>query len=494
MNKQDWNELATGLQLEGRAFIKGRYTPSRNNHIFHCFNPANGQCLADIASCDEADVEMAIEAAREAFDSGVWSGLPSRSRARVLKRFAELIRNHANELAVLETLDMGKPISDSITVDIPGAAYCVEWYAEIIDKVGGEVPPVDPKLLGLVTREPVGVVAAIIPWNFPLLMASWKFAPALATGNAVIIKPSEKSPLTAIRLGALAKEAGIPDGIFQVLPGPGLTGKLLALHHDVDCVTFTGSTQVGKLIAGYAAHSNLKRVWLELGGKSPNIILPDCPDLTHAAHCTASSIFYNMGEVCSAGSRLLIHRDIKTPFLEQLIQAAQCYFPADPLDPQTQAGAIVDQTQFDKILSHIDIAQHEGAQLLCGGKATLQHTHGFFIEPTILDCPRPDLTICREEVFGPVLSVITFRNIEEAVRIANDTDYGLAAGLWTSNITTAHQIARRLKAGTVWINCYEEGGDMNLPFGGYKQSGNGRDKSLHALEKYTELKSTLIKL
>ncbi|NHQ83495.1 aldehyde dehydrogenase [Chromobacterium vaccinii] len=489
----EWKQLAAELKIEGRAFINGEYRAAAEDKRFDCVNPANGAKLAEIAHCGEADVEAAVKAARRAFESGVWSELAPLKRAAVLKRFAALIREHADELSLLETLDAGKPIGDTTAVDVPASAYCVEWFAEAIDKVGGEVVPVDPKLVGLVTREPIGVVAAVVPWNFPILMASWKFGPALAAGNAVIVKPSEKSPLTAIRVAALAKQAGIPDGIFQVLPGAGDVGRLLALHMDVDCVAFTGSTNVGKLIAGYAAQSNLKRAWLELGGKSPNIILPDCPDLARAARSAASGIFYNMGEVCTAGSRVLVHKDIKERFLEEFKKAAAGFFPGDPLDPATSMGAIVDEIQYRKVLNYIDKGLSEGANLLLGGKAV--HTDkGLFIEPTAFDCPSHDLTICREEIFGPVLSVITFSELDDAIRIANDTAYGLAAAVWTSNVSTAHQVSRRLRAGTVWVNCYDEGGDMNFPFGGYKQSGNGRDKSLHALEKYTELKSTLIKL
>ncbi|MBI3143838.1 MAG: aldehyde dehydrogenase [Pseudogulbenkiania sp.] len=490
----EWKQLATMLHIESRLFIDGHYTHASDGRTFECLNPATNTKLTDVGWAGEAEVDAAVAAARQAFESGTWSALPPLKRGRILKRFAALIREHVDELALLETLDMGKPIGDSTTVDVPGAAYCVEWYAEAIDKVGGEVAPVDPKLVGLVTREAIGVVAAVVPWNFPILMASWKFGPALAAGNAVIVKPSEKSPLTAIRLAGLAKQAGIPDGIFQVLPGAGDVGRALALHNGVDCIAFTGSTAVGKLIAGYAAQSNLKRVWLELGGKSPNIILEDCADLAKAARTAAGAIYYNMGEMCTAGSRVLVQRSIKERFLAEFSKAARQYFPGDPLDPATSMGAIVDKIQFDKVLSYIDQGQNEGAGLICGGRATLADTHGYFIEPTAFDCPRPDMTTCREEIFGPVLSVITFDKVEEAIRIANDTEYGLAAAVWTANVSTAHQVSRRLRAGTVWVNCYDEGGDMNLPFGGFKQSGNGRDKSLHALEKYTELKSTLIKL
>jgi 4-(gamma-glutamylamino)butanal dehydrogenase len=495
MDKQTlayWQDKAATLSIEGRAFIDGAYRDAHDGRTFDCVSPIDGKLLAKVADSGAADVDAAVAAARRAFDARVWAGLNPRKRKSILLRWAASMREHRDELALLETLDAGKPIADTTSVDVPGAVYCVEWYAEAIDKVGGEVVPSDHHLVGLVTREPIGVVAAVVPWNFPILMAAWKFGPALAAGNSVVLKPSEKSPLTAIRIAQLAYEAGIPAGVFNVVPGGGEPGKLLALHRDVDCLAFTGSTNVGKLIMQYAGQSNLKRVWLELGGKSPNIVLPDCPDLDRAANAAAGAIFYNMGEMCTAGSRLLVHRDIKDAFLERFAVAARGYAPGNPLDPQTSMGAIVDQVQLDRVLGYIDAGRSE-AKLLFGGSRVKQETGGFYIEPTAFDV-KPDAKIAREEIFGPVLSVITFDTVDEAIRIANDSDYGLAAAVWTSNLTTAHEVSRGLRAGTVWVNCYDEGGDMNFPFGGYKQSGNGRDKSLHALEKYTELKSTLVRL
>ncbi|MDE1182620.1 aldehyde dehydrogenase [Paraburkholderia sp.] len=488
-----WQDLAATLKIEGRAFIDGEYRDAASGRTFDCVSPIDGRVLARVADSGEADVDAAVSAARRAFDARVWSGLNPRQRKAILLRWAASLREHQDELSLLETLDAGKPIGDTTSVDVPGAAYCVEWFAEAIDKIGGEVAPSDHHLVGLVTREAIGVVAAVVPWNFPILMASWKFGPALAAGNSVVLKPSEKSPLTAIRVAQLALEAGIPAGVFNVVPGAGEPGKLLALHHDVDCLAFTGSTNVGKQIMQYAGQSNLKRVWLELGGKSPNIVLPDCPDLDRAANAAAGAIFYNMGEMCTAGSRLLVHRDIKDVFLDKLIAAARSYTPGNPLDPATSMGAIVDQVQMDRVLGYIEAGRAE-AKLLLGGARVNENGGGFYIEPTIFDIDRPDAKIAREEIFGPVLSVITFDTVDEAIRIANDSEYGLAAAVWTSNLTTAHEVARSLRAGTVWVNCYDEGGDMNFPFGGYKQSGNGRDKSLHALEKYTELKSTLVRL
>jgi gamma-glutamyl-gamma-aminobutyraldehyde dehydrogenase len=493
MTLADWQNKAATLSIEGRAFIDGEYRAAASGRTFDCVSPIDGKRLAQIADCGAADIDAAVSAARRAFDAQVWAGLNPRQRKTILLRWAALMREHLDELSLLETLDAGKPIGDTTSVDVPGAAYCVEWFAEAIDKVGGEVVPADHHLVGLVTREPIGVVAAVVPWNFPILMASWKFGPALAAGNSVVLKPSEKSPLTAIRVAQLAHQAGIPAGVFSVVPGGGEPGKLLALHHDVDCLAFTGSTHVGKLIMQYAGQSNLKRVWLELGGKSPNIVMPDCPDLERAARAAAGAIFYNMGEMCTAGSRLLVHRDIKEAFLDKLVAAARSYQPGNPLDPATSMGAIVDQVQLDRVLGYIEAGRAE-AKLLHGGARVRQESGGFYVEPTIFDVTRHDAKIAREEIFGPVLSVITFDTVDEAVRIANDSEYGLAAAVWTANLTTAHDVARKLRAGTVWVNCYDEGGDMNFPFGGYKQSGNGRDKSLHALEKYTELKSTLVRL
>ncbi|PYE27414.1 gamma-glutamyl-gamma-aminobutyraldehyde dehydrogenase [Paraburkholderia silvatlantica] len=487
-----WQDKAATLSIEGRAFIDGAYRDAYSGRTFDCVSPIDGRVLASVADCGAADVDAAVGAARRAFDEGVWAGLNPRARKAVLLRWAALMREHLDELALLETLDAGKPIGDTTTVDVPGAAYCVEWFAEAVDKVGGEVVPADHHLVGLVTREPIGVVAAVVPWNFPILMASWKFGPALAAGNSVVLKPSEKSPLTAIRVAQLAHEAGIPAGVFNVLPGGGEPGKLLGLHRDVDCIAFTGSTNVGKQIMQYAGQSNLKRVWLELGGKSPNIVLHDCPDLDRAASAAASAIFYNMGEMCTAGSRLLVHHEIKDIFLAKLVEAAKAYKPGNPLDPEVSMGAIIDKIQLERVLSYIE-AGRKDSKLLTGGERVNAEGGGFYVEPTVFDT-RHDTKIAREEIFGPVLSVITFSTIDEAVRIANDSDYGLAAAVWTANLTHAHEISRRLRAGTVWVNCYDEGGDMNFPFGGFKESGNGRDKSLHALEKYTELKSTLVRL
>jgi 4-guanidinobutyraldehyde dehydrogenase/NAD-dependent aldehyde dehydrogenase len=490
----DWQQRARDLRIEGRAFIQGHYTDAEGGGRFDCISPIDGSVLASVASCEQADADRAVASARAAFDSGVWSRLAPARRKAVMIRFASLLEQHAGELALLETLDMGKPISDALAVDIPGAARALRWSGEAIDKIYDEVAPTPHDQLGLVTREPVGVVAAIVPWNFPLMMACWKLGPALSTGNSVVLKPSEKSPLSAIRMAQLAVEAGIPPGVLNVLPGYGHTvGKALALHMDVDTLVFTGSTRVAKQLMIYAGESNMKRVWLEAGGKSPNIVFADAPDLAAAARAAAGAIAFNQGEVCTAGSRLLVERSIKERFLPMVIEALKGWKPGHPLDPATNVGALVDEQQLATVLRYIEAGRSEGASVLLGGQRILQETGGLFVEPTLFDGVDNAMKIAQEEIFGPVLSVITFDSAEEAIAIANDTAYGLAAAVWTADLSKAHRTARALRAGSVWINQYD-GGDMTAPFGGFKQSGNGRDKSLHAFDKYTELKATWIKI
>ncbi|PUA46589.1 aldehyde dehydrogenase PuuC [Pseudomonas protegens] len=493
-SRSDWEQHFQSLSLEGRAFIDGQYCAAANGATFECLSPVDGRFLANVASTDQADADRAVAVARQAFNSGVWSGKAPAERKRILIRFAELILAHQEELALLETLDMGKPIGDSMAIDIPATANAIRWNAEAIDKLYDEVAATPHDQLGLVTREPAGVVAAIVPWNFPLIMASWKFAPALAMGNSFILKPSEKSPLTAIRIAQLALDAGIPKGVFNVLPGYGHTvGKALALHMDVDVLAFTGSTAVGKQLLVYSGESNMKRVWLEAGGKSPNVVFADAPDLRAAAEAAAAAIAFNQGEVCTAGSRLLVQRSIREQFIPLLVEALKGWKPGHALDPQTRVGAVVDQRQLDNVLRYIDIGKEQGGQLLAGGVRALESSGGLYVEPTIFDGVTNAMTIAREEIFGPVLSVISFDTEEEALQIANDSIFGLAAGVWTADLSRAHRFARGLRAGSVWVNQYD-GGDMTAPFGGFKQSGNGRDKSLHAFDKYTELKATWIKL
>jgi acyl-CoA reductase-like NAD-dependent aldehyde dehydrogenase len=485
---------AEGLDFRNQAFIAGAYRDAADGRTFDCISPVDGRVLTRIASCGEADVDAAVKAARAAFEDGRWRNFAPAKRKRILQKFADLIMSHTTELALLETLDMGKPITDSTRIDVPATANCIRWYAEAADKVYDEVAPTAENIIAMLRREPVGVVAAIVPWNFPMIMAAWKIGPALATGNSLILKPAEQSSLTALRLAELAAEAGIPEGVFQVVPGLGEeAGQALGRHMDVDAIAFTGSGEVGKLLLKYSGESNMKRVALECGGKTPHIVMSDTADLDAAANAAAWGIFFNQGEVCNAGSRLLVEESIKEEFLEKVQGVARSMRFGNPLDPDTQVGAIVDQDQFQKVLSYIGLGAEEGAQLIMGGKQAMAESGGFYIEPTIFDRVDNTMRIAQEEIFGPVLSTLTFKDGEDAVRIGNDTIYGLAAAVWTNDVNKAHKMAKALRAGSVWINCFD-GGDITTPFGGYKQSGFGRDKSLHALDKYTELKTIWIEL
>jgi gamma-glutamyl-gamma-aminobutyraldehyde dehydrogenase len=490
---EEWLRRAEELDLSGVHHIDGADEPGGGGS-YTVVSPRNGQALTKVADGGHAEVDAAVAAARRAFDSGPWPRLAPADRGRALLRIADLLEEQRDRLALTISLEMGKPITDAYAIELRAAINTFRWYGQLADKVTDESPHTAPDALALVTREPAGVVGAVVPWNFPLTLASWKVAPALAAGCTVVLKPSENSPLSALLLGRLATEAGLPPGVLNVVTGDGpAAGRAIGLHPDVDVLAFTGSTAVGRHFLRYAADSNLKRVWLELGGKSPNIILPDAPDLEKAAATAAWGIFFNQGEMCTAPSRLLVHSSVAERVTEAIVERARKLRVGDPLDPATEMGALVGEGHLERVRDHIGTGLHEGARLRTGGDRTLTESGGSFLRPTVFDRVDPGMRLAREEIFGPVLSVLTFEDLDEAVALANATEYGLAAGLWTSDLSTAHRVSRALKAGTVWVNCYEEG-DLTVPFGGMKQSGNGRDKSAHALEKYTELKTTWIQL
>jgi len=485
-----WQEKAKNIAIETRIFINGEYSAAADNSVFATVDPAAQQTLAEVARGKKADVDRAVQAARSAFERGDWSQASPAQRKAVLNKFADLMEAHCEELALLETLDTGKPIRHSLRDDIPGAARAIRWYAEAIDKVYGEVAPTGGNELAMIVREPIGVIAAVVPWNFPLLLACWKLGPALASGNSVVLKPSEKSPLSALRLAGLAKEAGLPDGVFNVVSGFGHeAGQALARHPDVEVITFTGSTRTGKQLLKDAGDSNMKRVWLEAGGKSANIVFADCPDLQKAVNATAGGIFYNQGQVCIAGTRLLLEESIADRFLDLLKEQAKGWQPGNPLDPNTAMGMLIDNSHADSVHSFIRAGEAHSTLLLDGRKNPWPAAVG----PTIFVDVDPASALSQEEIFGPVLVVTRFKTEEQALALANDSRYGLGAAVWTRDLSRAHRISRRLKAGSVFVNNYNDG-DMTVPFGGYKQSGNGRDKSLHALEKFTELKTIWIAL
>jgi 4-guanidinobutyraldehyde dehydrogenase/NAD-dependent aldehyde dehydrogenase len=489
----DWQALSGQLDIEGRAFINGRYTEALSGQWRATVNPASSSELAQVALCGTEDADVAVSAARAAFESGALSRMAPMDRKMVMVRWAELVESHADELALLETLDVGKPISDTTNVDVPATVRTIRWSGEAIDKVYDEIPPTPAGTLALVQRLPLGVVAAIVPWNFPLSTTAWKLAPSLATGNSVILKPATNTPLSALFIARLASEAGLPDGVLQVLPGPGGSlGKHLAMHMDIDGLTFTGSTPVGKQLMEYSGRSNLKRTFLELGGKSPNIVFADA-NLEKAAAMAAAAVFYNGGQTCTAGTRLIVEESIQDRFLEMVTENARGWMPGNPLDPATAMGPMIDAGQCKTVAEYVDIGLGEGAELLFGGKQTLEDTGGYYYEPSIFGAVNNAMRIAQEEIFGPVMSVIPFKTAAQAVQIANDSIYGLAGAVWSNNINTAHQVAEAVRVGTMGINNYF-GGDITVPFGGFKQSVNGRDKSIHAFHDYTELKTTWIEL
>jgi acyl-CoA reductase-like NAD-dependent aldehyde dehydrogenase len=486
--RRDWEQAVVALRPDGRALIGGRSTDTQSGRVFDKITPIDGRVIAAVARGETADVDAAVAAARASFAAGTWRHAEPKTKKRILRRFAELIRADIEHLAVLETLDTGRPVLNAVNVDVPFAADCIEYYAEFADKLYDEVAPTGPGDLALIRREPLGVIAAIVPWNYPLIITAWKIGPALLAGNSVVLKPAEQSPLSAIRLGQLALEAGLPEGVLNVVPGFGEeAGKPLGLHPDVDMVSFTGSTEVGKLMLSYAGQSNLKRVSLECGGKSPHVVLRDA-DLKAAAEAIAWGIFYNQGETCHAGSRVLAEAGIKDELVAEIAKAGEAITLGHPLDPATQMGALIDSGHMGRVLAYVDSGVAEGARVVCGGRRAFTASGGFYVERTILDGVTPGMKVAREEIFGPVLTVSAVADEAEAVKIANDSVYGLAAAVWTSDMNAAHRVSGALRAGTVWVNTYDRS-SLATPFGGFKQSGFGRDRSPHAIDKYADLKT-----
>jgi len=473
-----------------QLLIDGQWREAVSGKRFDTLNPATGEVITSVAEADKADIDLAVKAARKAFEEGPWSKTTATDRGRILSKLADLIMEHRDELAELETMDNGKPISDARNVDVPLVADCIEYYAGWANKVHGETIPVPGPFLNYTLREPIGVVGQIVAWNFPMLLAAWKLGPALATGNTVVLKPAEQTPLSALRLGELCLEAGIPPGVVNVLPGFGPTaGSALVTHPDVDKIAFTGEYITGQTIMREAA-GTLKRISFELGGKSPNIIFADA-DLDAAVAGSLMGIFWNQGEVCCAGSRLFLQESVYDQFMDKLVGQAGKMKVGDPMDPSTQIGALISEDHLNKVLRYINIGKAEGATVRTGGDQPSKR--GYFVNPTIFDGVNDSMKIAREEIFGPVLSVIRFKDMDEVVPRANNTFYGLAAAVWTRDVGKAHAMARKLKAGTVWVNTYNMISSLS-PFGGYKMSGFGRELGVHALESYTQVKSVWVSL
>ncbi|OCP00529.1 MULTISPECIES: aldehyde dehydrogenase [unclassified Ensifer] len=491
---QDKIDQLRNLPVAGqKLFIGGRWQESLSGQSLAVVSPIDGKHLTTIADAVASDVDAAVRAARAAFEKGSWSKAAPAARKKVLTRIAEIIEAQALELAVLGVRDNGTEISMALKAEPGSAAGTFRYYAEALDKVYGEIAPTAENILGLVHREPIGVVAAIVPWNFPLMIGAWKIAPALAAGNSVVLKPAEGASLSLLRLAEICAEAGLPEGVLNVVTGRGVTtGEAIGLHGDIDVLAFTGSGGVGRRLLEYSARSNLKRVYLELGGKSPNVVFADAPDLDQAARISAYGIFRNSGQVCVAGSRLLVERSIHETFAEKVAAIAASMKVGDPLLLATEAGAISSEAQLQKNLDFVRDAESEGARLRWGGKRILAETGGCYMQPTVFDV-QPDMKLAKEEVFGPVLAVIPFDDEADALRIANATDYGLASAVWTANLSRAHRMVRGIRAGVVHVNTYG-GADNTVPLGGVRQSGNGHDKSLHALDKYTDLKTAWIQL
>lgn len=489
----EWDEVFGSLDLPQGLFIEGRLTASQEGKTLTPISPRDGRELPSVASATESDTDVAVASARQAFNSGVWSRISPRERGLILRRVADALFDNAPRLAAAISMEMGKPVREALQVEIRALVNVFRWYSEAADKLVDEAPVTPQDVLALVTREPAGVIAAIVPWNFPLTMMAWKVAPALMLGNSIVVKPAEYTPYSALMVAHVAHEAGLPAGVFNVIPGEGpIAGARLANHPDVDVIAFTGSGAVGRRLLGYSAESNGKRVWLELGGKTPSIVLPDA-DFETAVRATAAGCFYNQGQMCTASSRLIVHRSQVGLANEIAADEAARHRTADPFLDSTGFGALASARQRERVSGFVERALEEGATLVAGGDSDHPVAGGIYYQASVLTDVSPHHEIARNEVFGPVLSVLSYDTVDEALEIANGTPYGLAASLWTKDLSQAHRMSRAIQAGVVWVNCFEEG-DMTIPFGGVKESGYGRDKSLHALDKFSNLKSTWIQL
>lgn len=489
LSKEQYAAIAADLQLRTKAFIDGEFREAISGRTFVTTNPATGKQLAQVAACDVNDVNVAVAAAKRVFEAGTWSKMQPNDRKHVLQKFAQLLEDNAHELAVLEALDSGKPVSECQTVDVPETIHTIRWHAELIDKIYDATAPTGNAAVTMVVREAIGVVGLVLPWNFPLLMLAWKIAPSLAAGCSIVVKPAKETTLSALRVAELAHEAGIPAGVFNLVPGGGReVGEAIGRHLDIPMVSFTGSTETGRLFLKYAAESNLKRIVLELGGKNPAVVMNDCEDLDEVAQFVTAGAFWNMGENCSASSRLIVHKDVKDQLLSLIAKHLKGWKLGDPLDPDNRLGAMVSKSHFEKVKSYLDYAAEQKLSIVQGGETE----DGVFVQPTIVDNIGRDNKLFIEEIFGPVLSVTSFETLDEAIELANDTVYGLAASAYTGSLRNALRLSREIRAGVVTVNCFGEG-DVTTPFGGYKESGfGGRDKSIWAHDQYTELKTIWI--
>ena len=489
---KSWQERALELKPQSQLFIDGKFVDAASGKTFENFSPSDGHLICNVASGDIEDINRAVASAKKAYDSGIWREMNPRDKKAIMLRWAQLLGEHKEELALLEAIDTGRPIGDALSVDAPNSTRVIQWYAETIDKTYDEIAPAPRNALAMVTREPLGVIGAVVPWNYPMMITSWKLGPAIAMGNSIVVKPAENSSLSALKMAELAVAAGLPHGVFNVVPGLGSeAGQALARHMDVAKIAFTGSGPTGRKMMQYAAESNMKQVSLELGGKSPQVVLNDCVDLEAAASTIAWAIYYNAGQTCNAGSRIIVEKGVKEELFAHLHKFLESFVIGNQFDPATQMAGLVSELQRDRVNAYLDLIGQDGEKLIFGGEKTTGSD--LLIKPTLIDNVKPDSRLAQEEIFGPVLVAIDAKDEEDALRLANGTEYGLAASVWTNNVARAHKFARKLRAGTVWVNTFDML-DVITPFGGFGASGSGRDKSLHALDAYSALKTTWVDL